>query len=160
MKFLLTALLLLSVLCLSVRAQRQIVVMSYESQLPLRDVYVRIDTCKTPIRTNYQGVAVLPDSFGIATFSNVNHLQTKLRSEEIKDSVWLIPKEHTLDEVVVWGKRQRNDLSMKFALPKNNDVLTKPSAPSGHDYLQTLYDLFHRKRKKANERALEVLKNY
>lgn len=145
-------------LCMSVRAQRQIIVMSYESQLPVREVYIRIDTCKTPIVTNYQGIAAIPDTFDVATFSNKNHQQLKLRSEDISDSVWLIPKAHTLDEVVVWG--QRNVLSKRFALPKTTDPLLKQKGPSGTDVLQTLHDLFHYRRKKQNEKAKEILKNY
>ncbi len=158
MKPFLITFVLLTVLCIPVHAQRQIIVMSYESQLPVRDVHIRIDTCKTPIITNYQGIAVLPDSFGIATFSNKNHLQAKFRSDEITDSVWLIPKAHTLDEVVVWG--ERNALSKQFALPKITDPLLKQKGPSGKDYLQTLYDIFHHRRKKLKERAKEILKNY
>lgn len=156
--FLVTLFLISFVLCISVRAQRQIIVMSYESQLPVRDVYIRIDTCETPIVTNYQGIAIIPDTFGIATFSNKNHQQLKLHSEEIPDSVWLIPKAHTLDEVVVWG--QRNVLSKRFALPKTTDPLLKQKGPSGTDILQTLYDIFHYRRKKQNEKAKEILKNY
>lgn len=158
MKSFLITLVLPSVMCISVRAQRQIIVMSYESQLPVRDVYIRIDTCQTPIITNYQGIAVIPDTFALATFSNKNHLQAKLRSDEIADSVWLIPKAHTLDEVVVWGKRKA--LSKRFALPKTTDPLLKQKGPSGTDILQTLSDLFHHRRKKLNEKAKEVLKNY
>lgn len=158
MKSLLITFVLLSVLCISVRAQRQIIVMSYESQLPVRDVHIQIDTCKTHIVTNYQGIAVIPDTFGLATFSNKNHLQAKLRSDEITDSVWLIPKANTLDEVVVWG--ERNALSQRFALPKITDPLLKPKGPSGKDYLQRLYDIFHHRRKKLRERDKEVLKNY
>lgn len=158
MKSFLITFVLLSVLCISVRAQRQIIVMSYESQLPVRDVHIQIDTCKTPIITNYQGIAILPDTFSLATFSNKNHLQAKLRSDEIVDSVWLIPKANTLDEVVVWGDRKV--LSKRFALPKITDPLLKPEGPSGHDYLQALYDVFHHRRKKLRERAKEVLKNY
>ncbi len=156
--FLFTLVLISFALCISVRAQRQIIVMSYESRLPVRDVYIRIDTCKTPIVTNYQGIAIIPDTFGIAIFSNKNHLQLKLRSENIPDSVWLIPKEHTLDEVVVWG--QRNALSKQFALPKTTDPLLKQKGPSGTDILQTLYDLFHYRRKKQREKAKEILENY
>ena len=156
--FFITLFLLSSVLCIPVRAQRQIIVMSYESRLPIREVYIRIDTCKAPIVTNYQGIAVIPDTFVVATFSNKNHLQVKLSLEEISDSVWLIPKAHTLDEVVVWG--QRNVLSKRFALPKTTDPLLKQKGPSGKDLLQTLYDLFHYRRKKQNERAKEILKNY
>lgn len=158
MKSFLITLVLPSVMCISVRAQRQIIVMSYESQLPVRDVYIRIDTCQTPIITNYQGIAVIPDTFALATLSNKNHLQAKLRSDEIADSVWLIPKAHTLDEVVVWGERKA--LSKRFALPKTTDPLLKQKGPSGTDILQTLYDLFHHRRKKLNEKAKEVLKNY
>lgn len=158
MKPLLIIFVLLYVLCISVRAQRQIIVMSYESQLPVRDVHIRIDSCKTPIITNYQGIAVIPDTFGLATFSNKNHLQAKLRSDEIADSVWLIPKAHTLDEVVVWGERKA--LSKRFALPKTTDPLLKQKGPTGNDYLQALYDLFHHRRKKLREKGLEIIKNY
>ena len=158
MKPILITFVLLSVLCTSVHAQRQIIVMSYESQLPVRDVHIKIDTCKTPIITNYQGIAVIPDTFCIATFSNKNHLQAKFRSDEIADSVWLIPKAHTLDEVVVWG--ERNALSKQFALPKTTDPLLKQKGPTGNDYLQTLYDIFHHRRKKLRERAKKVLENY
>ena len=46
-------------------AQREIVVMSYESRLPVRDVYIKIDTCQALLRTDYRGRAVLPDSFKV-----------------------------------------------------------------------------------------------
>lgn len=145
-------------LCMTVSAQKKVVVMSYESRLPLRDVYIRVDGAKELLRTTYQGIAELPDTFCQATFNNVDYLQAVLNFDEVKDSVWLLPKAHTLDEVVVIGKR--NQLSAFFKAPQIKDPLLKPKGPSGVDILGTIGNLFSWKKRKRLKKALETIKNY
>ena len=97
----------------------------------------------------------MPDSFKVAVFSNVNHLRTIVHSNEVKDSVWLLPKASTLDEVVVYGKRGK--LAQQFALPKISDPAMKQNKPSNMHFLQSIYKALHPGKRKQKERDRKIL---
>lgn len=96
-------LVLLSVTCcLSLEAQRRVKVLDFETELPVTDVSVRVDS-GTVLRTNYQGIVELPVPFDSVTFSHLQYYKEKLSQAEVADTMFLMPQHNVLPELVVTG---------------------------------------------------------
>lgn len=87
--------------CVSVMAQRQITVLSSETNMPLKDVTVRIDSLL--LKTNYLGRVSVPEYFDSIQFSHVEYSPEKLSFREVGDTMYLFPSRYVLKEVVVLG---------------------------------------------------------
>ena len=88
----------------SLQAQK-VLVCDGATRFPIRDVLVSVDGKNVGL-TTWQGIINLPDSFQTASFKKKGYAPEKLfRSEVLRDTVFLFPAEHYLDEVVVIGKQ-------------------------------------------------------
>lgn len=110
--------LLLVGFCQLAKAQKRVVVYDLETHTPLRSARLWVDRART-YSTDYTGRATLPAKFDSVAVSHAKYLTRKLSSQNITDSIGLIPVGHTLDEVTVYGE----DLSKR--LNKNLDLWTK-----------------------------------
>ena len=99
-------LLLFNVLVLYAKAQDTIVVVDKETGTPIRDVNLTTD--KGGLRqSNYRGQIAVEGDFKSATLSHASYLTRVVERAELKDTLWLLPRENRLSEVVVWGKNKQ-----------------------------------------------------
>lgn len=137
----------------SLRAQK-VLVCDGATRFPIRDVLVSVDGKNVGL-TTWQGFINLPDSFQTATFKKKGYVPEKLfRSEVLRDTVFLFPAEHYLDEVVVIGKQVVDGRELLKKMPKR-DILEKKPA---HSLLEFDVGLMLDKRLRRDRKHVEKLR--
>ena len=137
----------------SVQAQK-VLVCDGATHFPIRDVLVSVDGKNVGL-TTWQGIINLPDSFQTATFKKKGYAPEKLfRSEVLRDTVFLFPAEHYLDEVVVIGKQVVDGRELLKKMPKR-DILEKKPA---HSLLEFDVGLMLDKRLRRDRKHVEKLR--
>ena len=137
----------------SLQAQK-VLVCDGATRFPIRDVLVSADGKNVGL-TTWQGVINLPDSFQIAAFKKKGYAPEKLfRSEVLRDTVFLFPAEHYLDEVVVIGKQVVDGRELLKKMPKR-DILEKKPA---HSLLEFDVGLMLDKRLRRDRKHVEKLR--
>ena len=119
--------LLLLLLPLASLQAQEVLVCDGVSHFPIRDVLVIADGKNIGL-TTWKGLITLPDTFQTASFKKKGYAPEKLfRSEVLRDTVFLFPAEHYLDEVVVIGKQVVDGRELLKKMPKR-DILEKRSS--------------------------------
>lgn len=137
----------------SLRAQK-VLVCDGATRFPIRDVLVSVDGKNVGL-TTWQGFINLPDSFQTATFKKKGYAPEKLfRSEVLRDTIFLFPAEHYLDEVVVIGKQVVDGRELLKKMPKR-DILEKKPA---HSLLEFDVGLMLDKRLRRDRKHVEKLR--
>lgn len=137
----------------SVQAQK-VLVCDGATHFPIRDVLVGVDGKNVGL-TTWQGIINLPDSFQTASFKKKGYAPEKLfRSEVLRDTVFLFPAEHYLDEVVVIGKQVIDGRELLKKMPKR-DILEKKPA---HSLLEFDVGLMLDKRLRRDRKHVEKLR--
>ena len=110
---------------------QKVLVCDGATRFPIRDVLVSVDGKNVGL-TTWQGIINLPDSFQTATFKKKGYAPEKLfRSEVLRDTVFLFPAEHYLDEVVVIGKQVVDGRELLKKMPKRDILEKRPSGGLG-----------------------------
>ena len=136
-----------------VQAQK-VLVCDGATHFPIRDVLVSVDGKNVGL-TTWQGIINLPDSFQTATFKKKGYAPEKLlRDEVLRDTVFLFPAEHYLDEVVVIGKQVVDGRELLKKMPKR-DILEKKPA---HSLLEFDVGLMLDKRLRRDRQHVEKLR--
>ena len=105
------------IITVDVKAQ-QILVCDAISRFPVRDVEVCVDG-QFIGKTIYLGTVTLPKQFKQASFKAKGYSSEKLTREEVlRDTVFLFPSKHSLNEVVVIGKHKLNIDSLSRNMSK------------------------------------------
>lgn len=137
----------------SLQAQK-VLVCDGATHFPIRDVLVSVDGKNVGL-TTWQGIINLPDSFQTASFKKKGYAPEKLfRSEVLRDTVFLFPAEHYLDEVVVIGKQVVDGRELLKKMPKR-DILEKKPA---HSLLEFDVGLMLDKRLRRDRKHVEKLR--
>lgn len=137
----------------SLQAQK-VLVCDGATRFPIRDVLVSVDGKNVGL-TTWQGIINLPDSFQTATFKKKGYAPEKLlRDEVLRDTVFLFPAEHYLDEVVVIGKQVVDGRELLKKMPKR-DILEKKPA---HSLLEFDVGLMLDKRLRRDRKHVEKLR--
>ena len=137
----------------SVQAQK-VLVCDGVTHFPIRDVLVSVDGKNVGL-TTWQGIINLPDSFQTATFKKKGYAPEKLlRDEVLRDTAFLFPAEHYLDEVVVIGKQVVDGRELLKKMPKR-DILEKKPA---HSLLEFDVGLMLDKRLRRDRKHVEKLR--
>ena len=137
----------------SLRAQK-VLVCDGATHFPIRDVLVSVDGKNVGL-TTWQGIINLPDSFQTASFKKKGYAPEKLfRSEVLRDTVFLFPADHYLDEVVVIGKQVIDGRELLKKMPKR-DILEKKPA---HSLLEFDVGLMLDKRLRRDRKHVEKLR--
>ena len=141
----------------SLQAQK-VLVCDGATHFPIRDVLVSVDGKNVGL-TTWQGIINLPDSFQTASFKKKGYAPEKLfRSEVLRDTVFLFPAEHYLDEVVVIGKQVIDGRELLKNMPKR-DILEKKPAHSLQEFdFGLMLDKRLRRDRKHVEKLREVFK--
>ena len=133
---------------------QKVLVCDGATRFPIRDVLVSVDGKNVGL-TTWQGFINLPDSFQTATFKKKGYAPEKLfRSEVLRDTVFLFPAEHYLDEVVVIGKQVVDGRELLKKMPKR-DILEKKPA---HSLLEFDVGLMLDKRLRRDRQHVEKLR--
>lgn len=137
----------------SLQAQK-VLVCDGATHFPIRDVLVSVDGKNVGL-TTWQGIINLPDSFQTASFKKKGYAPEQLfRSEVLRDTVFLFPAEHYLDEVVVIGKQVIDGRELLKKMPKR-DILEKKPA---HSLLEFDVGLMLDKRLRRDRKHVEKLR--
>ena len=137
----------------SLQAQN-VLVCDGATRFPIRDVLVSVDGKNVGL-TTWQGIINLPDSFQTASFKKKGYAPEKLfRSEVLRDTVFLFPADHYLDEVVVIGKQVVDGRELLKKMPKR-DILEKKPA---HSLLEFDVGLMLDKRLRRDRKHVEKLR--
>ena len=141
----------------SLRAQK-VLVCDGATRFPIRDVLVSVDGKNVGL-TTWQGIINLPDSFQTASFKKKGYTPEKLfRSEVLRDTVFLFPAEHYLDEVVVIGKQVVDGRELLKKMPKRDILEKRPSGGLGGFDLGLILDKRYRRDRRHVEKLREVFK--
>ena len=128
------------------------------TRFPIRDVLVSVDGKNVGL-TTWQGIINLPDSFQTASFKKKAYAPEKLfRSEVLRDTVFLFPAEHYLDEVVVIGKQVVDGRELLKKMPKRDILEKRPSGGLGGFDLGLILDKRYRRDRRHVEKLREVFK--
>ena len=128
----------------SLQAQK-VIVCDGATRFPIRDVLVSADGKNVGL-TTWQGIINLPDSFQTATFKKKGYAPEKLlRDEVLRDTVFLFPTEHYLDEVVVIGKQVVDGRELLKKMPKRDILEKRPPGGLGSFDLGFILDKRYRR---------------
>lgn len=150
---------LLSALLISTtaRAQKQGVIVSMETGTPLANVHIYTNN-NIQTTTNYKGEWKIPYAFTSLTFSHGHFVPLTLNASELRDTLALLPKFNTLEEVIIWGKKPRINFDVNKLIDHSFD-LPKPTQGFGFDF----FSLFQKKgklSKKERKKHDEIIRDY
>lgn len=137
-------------------AQKRGVIINMETGDPVRDVKIYTNTNKTAT-TDWRGQYYLKDYFTSVTISHPNYLSLTLNLYEMGDTIELLPRFNTLEEVVVYGRRPMT-FDAKRATRDARDYYT----PNVGGFSFDLFSLFRRGglNKKEREKHDEIIRTY
>ena len=150
--------LLLLILPLASLQAQEVLVCDGVSHFPIRDVLVIADGKNIGL-TTWKGLITLPDTFQTASFKKKGYAPEKLlRNEVLRDTVFLYPAEHYLDEVIVTGKQIVDGRELLKRMPKRDILEKRPPGGLGGFDLGLILDKRYRRDRKHVEKLREVFK--
>ena len=155
--FLIIWLVLLSV---GARGQKRILMLDSDTRKPIKGVSV--STGKEPVATsNDKGIVMLSQPFDTIRFSHMNYSSEMLYRDEVRDTMLLFPKEHTLPEVTVTelAPEIKGMLKGWVAKAAAEGAALAPKGIASFDFA-SLIDKRRRRDKKHLKKAKEVLKEW
>ena len=153
-------LLLCSIVSIEMQAQRRIVVVDMDTNVPIRDVSVKIDSQKV-VQTDYLGRIDVPIVFDSIAFSHVRYEHERLTMTEVGDTMFLLPKEHMLPEVTIseLDPRVKGLISGWAMAGAMEGAALAPRGVATFDFANML-DRRGRRDRKHLERAKKILKEW
>ena len=156
--FRLFVVLAVSAMAVAVRAQQvHCVIIDKETGVPVRDVKVHTDKDAVAL-TNYLGQVTVEGDFTSATISHASYLQRRVTRQELTDTLWLLPRVNRLDEVVVWGEKQRGIKGIVSSATENLGAYAPPRGLAEFDF----FKMFEKKplNRKARKKNKELLRDW
>ena len=139
-----------------VSAQRKIVVVDMETHLPVADVSVKTDSARA-VMTDRNGVASISERFDSISFSHMRYLSDKVTFEEMKDTMYLVPKNLMLPDVVVTGVNP----DLKKAMKKNYERMLEQPTVKGLTFdFANIIDRRGRRDRKHLKKAKKILREW
>lgn len=86
-------------------AQKKGVVVNMTDGIPIRDAKIYTNR-NTVAETNWRGEFSISKPFTSVTITHKDYVSLTLNLYEMGDTIELLPKFHSLDEVVIYGKRK------------------------------------------------------
>ncbi len=150
----------LSLLALTVYAQKKVVIYDLETKVPIRQARVWVDHART-FTTPYTGVITLPEKFDTLVVSNPKYLTYTVTAKNVGDSIGLIPRTRTLGEVEILGedltKRFDKNLSEWRKQDKKELAMIHPKTSLADFDFVRLFDFKGRARRKRTRKVTEAL---
>ena len=139
-----------------VSAQRKIVVVDMETHLPVANVSVKTDSARA-VMTDRNGVASISERFDSISFSHMRYISDKVTFEEMKDTMYLVPKNLMLPDVVVTGVNP----DLKKAMKKNYERMLEQPTVKGLTFdFANIIDRRGRRDRKHLKKAKEILREW
>lgn len=137
-------------------AQKKGLIVNMTDGVPIRDVKIYTNT-NTVTTTNWKGEFTIDKYFTSITITHPNYLSLTLNLYEMTDTIELIPNYHTLDEVVIYGKRPMT-FDVKKATRDARDYYT----PNVGGFTFDFFNLFKSKglNDKEREKHDQIIKTY
>lgn len=138
-------------------AQKKGVIINMETGDPVRDVKIYTNTNKTAT-TDWRGQFSIKDYFTSVTITHPNYLSLTLNLYEMTDTIEILPRFNTLEEVVVYGKRP-----MTFDVQKATRDARDYYTPKVGGFSFDFFSLFHKRgglSSKEREKHDEIIKTY
>ncbi len=88
------------------KPQRRGIVISADTKLPVSDVAIRWDN-NGVVKSAWDGTFVIPKEFSRVNFHHPKFEPRMLNSNEMPDTVFLLPSSRMLTEVIIYGERRR-----------------------------------------------------
>ena len=149
-------LLLLFLVCGMTYGQRRITVLDMETHLPIKDVTVRVDSDYVR-RTNYVGQADIPLVFRYIVFTHMKYAKERLSFTEMTDTMYLLARSYTLDEIVVMGVNP----DLKRSMQKTHDNIRNQPVMKGLTFdFGKILDRRWRRDRKHYKQAQELLRKW
>ncbi len=142
--------------CVGLHAQISGVVFDMETRRQIAGVKVYINPKGTAI-TDSHGRFVINQPCNGVTFSHVSYESRAYSRKELCDTIWLMPKLHRLDEVVVTAQGPKMCVSKEEVAKYASQFSGKP--PSGFSFLD-LFNFRGHKLEKRHKRIAKILKDY
>ncbi len=153
------------IMCLAfvteIQAQKRGVVINMETGFPLANVQLSTNT-NVKVLTDYQGRFYIPTPCTSVTFTKSHFVPLSMRTSQMCDTISLLPKFNTLEEVVVWGKRPNVAKEAIKATP-NYPVFNAPTSSGLCFDLGAVLQLFKPRvglTKKQREKHDWIIQNY
>ena len=147
----------LMVVCCSVNAQRKITILDLDTHLPVKDVSVKVGEGDS-YKTNYAGNVFVPIHGDSISFSHLKYEHERLALEELTDTMFLLPLEHQLDEVVVLGN-DRHIKRMMETIRRDAALYAPRDGVVTFDFGRML-DRRYRRDQKHKEQARTILRKW
>ncbi|MBO4315702.1 MAG: hypothetical protein IKX24_07545 [Prevotella sp.] len=146
--------------CLSVKAQRRILLLDSDTNQPIEGVSVSTDQGETTT-SDKKGIATLSVPFDTVRFSHLKYSSEMLKREEVRDTLFLIPTVHMLPEVTVSELAPEIKMLIKgwVAQAVTEGAAMAPQGIASFDFANML-DRRRRRDKKHLEKAKEVLEKW
>lgn len=153
----------LSFFALCAFAQRELVVCDVETYTPISDVSVRTNAGVEI--TDSVGRFTVTDSCKTMIFTHLNYESRMLDLSEVHDTIFLVSKEMSIREVVVFGTGKDDSITenmkKQMKLDKTEAQLLAIDPSSGGNLLGIIkYILPKSKKSKRKNKAKEILENY
>jgi len=158
MKYESSIVMFLLLLPLTIGAQIKGMVVSTETNVPVRDVVITTDRGERTV-TAWDGTFLLKDTtFRQLSLGNVHYLRRVVYREELTDTVTLIPDINSLDEVVVIGHARGKAFNRRFSVDVEELKAIDRASPNSGTF--SMGELKRLKKKKKLKHLKEVLRNY
>lgn len=134
------------------------VVFDMETRRPLSGVKMYLNP-KGLVITDRKGRFAIASKYKSMTFTHPGYESRSLHRSEMRDTVWLMPKMHTLDEVVILGKKPRAGVT-KGDIRRYASHYGTPSSGASFDFFSAFDKSQKHKSGKAREKYRKMLENY
>ena len=153
-------LLLSGIVSVEMQAQRRIVVIDMDTNLPVREVSVKIDSQKVA-QTDYLGRIDVPLVFDSIAFSHLRYEYVRITMTELGDTMFLLPKEHMLPEVKITelNPKTKAVIAGWVTAGAMEGAALAPRGVASFDFFE-IFDRRGRRDRKHLERAKKILKEW
>ena len=144
----------------SMKAQRRILLLDSDTNMPISGVSVSTDEGET-VTSDGKGFVTLSIPFDTVRFSHLKYSSEMLKKEEVRDTVYLIPTVHMLPEVTVSELAPEIKMLIKgwVAQAVAEGAAMAPQGIASFDFANML-DRRRRRDKKHLEKAKEILEKW
>lgn len=140
-------------------AQLRGVVYDVETHLPVSQVVVRINP-KGSVITDKFGRFTLPLTCHSVTFTRSGYESRSMRCDELRDTVWLMQKEHTLEAVVVTAEKPKISFDINGIVRREtSSVGQKGSGMASFDFFQ-MFNFRKNRHDRNREKLKKILRDY
>ena len=156
----LSSLVVLLLIVVTVRAQRKVLLLDSDTNMPIAGVSVKTDEGES-VTSDGRGIATLTMPFDTVRFSHLKYNPEMLKKSEVRDTIYLIPTVHLLPEVTVTELAPEIKALIKgwAAIGAAQGAAMAPRGIASFDFANML-DRRRRRDKKHLEKAKDVLEKW